>query len=127
MAKHLPLILIVEDDERIRKLYRILLKKHLRVAEADNGRDGVARAEQLMPDLILTDNYMPGWSGLEMVRQIREIPRLRNIHVIVSSGFLDTELQRAFAALGVRHFLAKPCHWKELTQIAESLENTSDQ
>jgi hypothetical protein len=63
-----------------------------------------------------------------MVRRIREIPALRAVRVIVSSVFMSPELERGFAAVGVRHFLNKPCRWQDLVRIAEnSLKQADDQ
>jgi CheY-like chemotaxis protein len=126
MPTRRPLILIVDDDARIRELYCTLLRKHFRVAEAEDGHIGVTQAQELRPDLILTDQTMAGCSGLEMVRRIREIPGLCSVRVVVSSGFMSPQLEKDFAAAGVRHFLNKPCRWQDLVRIVEGSLNQAE-
>jgi CheY-like chemotaxis protein len=113
-----PLLLIVDDDPEIRFLYCALLKKHFRLIVANDGEAGLNRALEAAPDLILTDQNMPICSGVEMVKRLRQIPALQQIPIIVSSAYLNAELERQFTALGIEHFLDKPCLGEELLKIA---------
>jgi CheY-like chemotaxis protein len=113
-----PLLLIVDDDPEIRFLYCALLKKHFRLIVANDGEAGLNRALEAAPDLILTDQNMPICSGVEMVQRLRQIPALQQIPIIVSSAYLNAELEQQFTALGIEHFLDKPCLGEELLKIA---------
>jgi CheY-like chemotaxis protein len=113
----LPLLLIVDDDPEIRFLYTAILKKHFRLVVAEDGEVGLARALETPPDLILTDQNMPGCTGVEMVKRMRQISALRQIPIVVSSAYLNEELEKQFAALGIEHFLDKPCQRAELVRI----------
>ncbi len=118
MPRCLPLLLIVDDDPDIRQLYSVLLKKHFRLMVANDGDTGLALALEVAPDLILTDQNMPICSGVEMLKRMREVPALQQVPVVVSSAYLNPELEKQFAALGVQYFLDKPCRGEELLKIA---------
>ena len=69
------LILIVEDNDKNRKLVRdVLAHRGYRIAEAETGEDGVRLARQLRPDLVLMDIQLPGIDGIGALREIRRIP-----------------------------------------------------
>ncbi len=71
------LILIVEDNEKNRKLERDVLQFHgYRTVEAETGEDGVRLARESLPALVLMDIQLPGISGIEALRRLRD--RLRD-------------------------------------------------
>ena len=66
------LILIIEDNEKNRKLERDILRFHgYQTIEADNGEDGVALAQATPPALVLMDIQLPGISGIEALQRLR--------------------------------------------------------
>ena len=91
------LILIVEDNEKNRKLMRdVLTFKGYRLAEAETGEDGVRLARELHPDLVLMDIQLPGISGITAFRQIRDdattatIPILGITDDMIGSGLVHS-------------------------------------
>jgi signal transduction histidine kinase/ligand-binding sensor domain-containing protein/CheY-like chemotaxis protein len=84
------------------------------VIEAEDGQQGVELARQRRPDLILIDRRMPVLTGLEAVRQLRQIPELRETPIIAVSASVSTEEQAHSRAAGYNDFLAKPLHWPDL-------------
>ena len=71
-----PRILIVEDNPLNLKLVRdVLLNAGFGVIEARTGEEGVARAEDSHPDVILMDLQLPGINGTQALRLIRNNPR----------------------------------------------------
>jgi CheY-like chemotaxis protein len=106
---NVPSVLWVEDDPEFLELY--LLKLHADghwIETASNGEQGLRRALELRPDLLLTDIRMPGMSGLEMVEHLRENPVTASLPVIVLSNYDDPELRhRGLADLGVLEWLIK--------------------
>jgi PAS domain S-box-containing protein len=83
-------ILIVEDSAtQAELLERLLLDEGYDVAVARNGREGLAKARDLMPDLVLSDIVMPEMTGFELCREIKSDERLNDIPVILLTSLND--------------------------------------
>ncbi|MEJ2205275.1 MAG: response regulator [Gemmatimonadota bacterium] len=75
--------LVVDDEPATRAVLRHILElSGLRVFEAENVRDGLARAHSEAPDLVLTDIRMPGTSGAEMASRMRQDPELAETTIV---------------------------------------------
>ena len=105
-----PLILVVEDFDDAREMYRDYLEfAGFRVETARDGREAIEKARALQPDLILMDLSLPGIDGWEATRLLKAAPETRQIIIIaLSAHALATEGERARAA-GCDGFIAKPC------------------
>ena len=83
-------ILIVDDDEGARKLHRKIIQNHkgYQIEEAVNGQEALEKIEKTIPDIILSDLYMPVMDGLELCRRLKQDPHsyLANIYVIMISA-----------------------------------------
>lgn len=80
-------ILIVDDDPAIIVAWRRILRlKNFEVASAGDAEAGLAVANDLHPDLIVTDWHMPGMDGIEFCRQLKRNPQLAEIPVILASA-----------------------------------------
>ena len=92
-------ILVVEDQEDLRGVLRDLLTgSGYDVAEAADGREGVAKAQSQRPDLILMDIQLPVLDGYDATRQIKADPDLKATPIIAVSSFAmkgDEEKARA--------------------------------
>jgi two-component system, chemotaxis family, chemotaxis protein CheY len=85
-------ILIVEDDELLVKAYsRKLGMANYEVATAIDGIEGLEKAKQLKPDLILLDILMPRLNGIELLKTIKGDPELKAIPVIVLTNVASSE------------------------------------
>jgi len=108
------LILIVEDNEKNRKLERDVLQFHgYRTAEAETGEDGVRMAQASPPALILMDIQLPGISGIEALHQIRADSRTRGIPVIAVTASAMTQDRQTIMAAGFDGYQSKPINVKE--------------
>ena len=105
-----PLILIVEDFDDAREMYRDYLEfSGFRVETARDGVEGMAKARELKPDLILMDLSLPGIDGWEATRLLKADPETSHLLIVaLSAHALATEGERARAA-GCDGFIAKPC------------------
>jgi CheY-like chemotaxis protein len=105
-----PLILIVEDFDDAREMYRDYLEfSGFRVETARDGRDGIEKARTLLPDLILMDLSLPVVDGWEATRLLKSDPETKHMLIIaLSAHALATEGERARSA-GCDGFIAKPC------------------
>ena len=107
------LILIVEDNDKNRKLMRdVLAFKGYRLAEAETGEDGVRLAHQLRPALILMDIQLPGISGITAFRQIRDDPATATIPVIAVTASAMTQDRKTIMAAGFDGYQSKPLNVK---------------
>ncbi len=80
-------VLIVDDDESLRKSIVITLKvKGYEVWEAEDGMSGLELTQQRRPDLVISDVYMPGMNGFVMVESIKGDAALKHIKVIMMTS-----------------------------------------
>ena len=102
-------ILVVEDTEDNRQILRDLLgMAGYDMLEAHDGAEGVAKASEHKPDLILMDIQMPVMDGYEATRQIKANPELKGIPIVaVTSYALSGDEEKARAA-GCDAYIAKP-------------------
>ena len=102
-------ILYVEDNEMNRKIVRDLLKRtSYRLIEALDGDEGVAKALEARPDLILMDVQLPKLSGIDATRRLRATPETAHTPILVITSFaLSGDEQKAKDA-GASGYLAKP-------------------
>lgn len=104
-----PKILTVDDSETMRMhVARAFRAFTCEVLEAADGAEGLAVVHRERPDVILLDYAMPVMDGLEMLRQLKAAPALRNIPVVMLTAESGSENLLKLARLGVRDQLAKP-------------------
>ena len=107
-----PNILIVEDDSSINNLIYDALKKHgCDCVQAYSGTEGILNFKKAEFDLVILDLMMPGMTGEELTRRIREINKTP---IIVVSAKCSTESRIDLLAMGADDFLSKPFDVKEL-------------
>jgi PAS domain S-box-containing protein len=117
-------ILYVDDDEAIVFLMtRLLEREGYRVSGYTDPRDALAavRAQPDAFDLVVTDYNMPGMSGLEVARALREIRA--DLPVAVASGYITEELRAQAPAAGVSELIYKPNTVDELCGVVARLAN----
>ena len=106
-------ILIVDDDESIRKLVAACLRKSdCRLIQADHGELAVALATREKPDLALVDIILPGgdMDGFGVSQMLKNLPETRNCRVILMSGKVGGLRHGQAATAGADAFLEKPFH-----------------
>lgn len=114
-------ILIIEDNADMASYIGSQLKDDYAVAHAADGVQGLMKAEELVPDLIITDLMMPGMDGLEVCRKIRANEILSHIPVIiVTAKISEKDRVKGFEA-GADAYLAKPFNHDELRVRVEKL------
>jgi len=116
------LILIVEDNEKNRKLARDVLQfKGYRTIEAETGEDGVALALEQKPDLILMDYQLPGIDGIEAFRRIRGDASTAHIPIVAITASAMPEEAKKMKDAGFDGFQTKPINVKEFTQAVATV------
>jgi two-component system, cell cycle response regulator DivK len=114
-------ILVVDDVEFNRNLLVQLLEDDYEVIEAADGEEGIRRAAQERPDLILMDLGLPVLDGWEATKKIKAHDELKHIPVIaITSHAMVGDERRAHAA-GCDDYLAKPIDENELRSKIDKL------
>ena len=115
-----PLVLIVDDDERLRQYVRANLElEGYSVREAASAEAGLEALEDQAPDLILLDVMMPKVDGWEMLRRVRERHGVDSIPVIMFSGKVDSPEEAE--AHGAQGFIGKPFDPQQLIESTKQL------
>jgi CheY-like chemotaxis protein len=116
-------VLLVEDDRDGRRLYADWLRAAgFLVEEAHNGLQALERAQELLPDIVVSDLNIPGIDGFELTRRIKKDARLRDVPVLAVTGYgpFAAEPERARRA-GCDAVLSKPCSPEDLHAAITSL------
>ena len=110
-------ILVVDDRWENRSvIVKLLEPLGFKVVEAVDGQEGLEKALQLVPDLIITDLAMPVMDGYELLHQLRSSTKLNNVLAIVSSASVLVIDQYKSIEAGGNDFLSKPVQFEELLQ-----------
>jgi len=114
-------VLYVEDNEMNRQMVRDLLKRtKYELIEAHDGEEGVAKALELRPDLILMDVQLPKISGLEATRRLRAQAATADTPIIVVTSFALSGDDQKVKEAGATAYLAKPYSPRDLLALIRS-------
>ncbi|MDP2671481.1 MAG: response regulator [bacterium] len=101
-------VLLVEDDQFIRNLYeRMLSKGGYRVKIATNGNEALEIAKKESFDLLLLDIMMPEKDGFQVLQELKEDNKTRDLNVIVLSNLDDDPLLTKALSLGAKAYIIK--------------------
>ncbi len=117
MTDALPTILVIDDERGPRESLRILLNPRYRVFCADSVDTGVAMLQEHHPDTVVMDIRMPGKSGIEGLRLIRELDG--DVSVIMLTGYGALETAQEAIRLGANDYVKKPFDAFELREIIQ--------
>lgn len=117
-----PLVLVADDDPDILDLVRYRLERSgYAVATATDGTQAVTLAAELTPALAVLDVMMPGLTGFEVTRRLREDPVTARIPVILlTARAQEADVQEGFAA-GADDYLRKPFSPRELSARVQAV------
>jgi len=105
-------VLVIDDNADTRRLIqRHLSGSRYHFTGAPDAKQGLALAEELIPQIIVLDVMMPGRDGWALLEQLREHPQLKDIPIIVSTILAHEDLALALGAAG---FLRKPVSRSQL-------------
>jgi signal transduction histidine kinase len=122
-ATELPKILVIDDEIGPRESLRMLLKPDYNVQTADCVEAGLKLLKEKQPDTIVMDIRMPGMTGIEGLRRIREIDP--HLSVIMLTGFGALETAKEAVRLGANDYISKPFDAGEMREvIGRNVERT---
>ena len=115
-------ILIIEDSQDTAETTKLLLKLSGHdVQTAATGVEGLAAAREFCPHVVLCDIAMPGMSGYDVARALRQEPSLGTIYLIAVTGYGRVEDQQQALAAGFDLHLTKPVDIDVLRRVLESI------
>ena len=124
----MAVILVIDDSAEFKGLiFDFLLMMGHKVLNADNGREGVKKAVEVKPDLILMDVMMPDMGGFEALKELRSEEETRNIPVFIITGSaFDTKMGDLFKQEpNCREFLDKTISLALLNKKIEAVLESS--
>jgi excisionase family DNA binding protein len=117
-----PIVLIVDDDEKLREYVRVNLEMEgYTVREAGSAEEGLRVLEETTPNLVLLDVMMPEVDGWEMLQRVQERHGIGTIPVIMFSGKVDEQAVDEAASRGAQGFIGKPFNPQELIDQTKQL------
>ncbi len=117
-------VLVVEDNDLNMKLFQDVLELHgYNVLQAKDGMEGWRMAREHRPDLILMDIRLPGISGLEATKRLKDDETLKSIPVIAITAFAMAGDKEKFLEGGCDAYIPKPISIPNFLQIVERFAN----
>lgn len=108
------LILIIEDNEKNRKLCRDVLQvKGYQTIESESAEEGLKLAGEKLPALILMDIQLPGMDGITAMKQLKADPKTQSIPIVAITASAMTNNRQAMLAEGFDGYQTKPITLKD--------------
>jgi len=101
-------VLFIDDDPDIRRLISSALEEYCEVISAESGEEGIAKAIEYRPSVVLIDIMLPGLNGYDVVMKLRQIEALKDVPIFAVSAYGGEDEQERARALGFDDYLAKP-------------------
>jgi CheY-like chemotaxis protein len=118
----LATVLVIEDDPTIlENTLELLELEGFTPISAVDGVEGVARAREHLPDIVVCDVLMPRMDGYGVLRTLRNDPTTRDIPLIFVSATLHEDIVNSSDLLGVSGYLIKPFRFPELVRVIRAL------
>ncbi|MHB1050735.1 MAG: hybrid sensor histidine kinase/response regulator transcription factor [Bacteroidota bacterium] len=118
----LPSLLIIEDNADMRRYIRFHIEEQFSIVEAVNGEEGVERAINTIPDLIISDVMMPKMDGFEVCKRLKSDHRTSHIPIILLTAKAGQEHKMEGLETGADEYLVKPFDAKELLVRLNNLQ-----
>lgn len=121
-------ILLIDDEQDILEILSYNLEKEgYEVLTANNGVEGIEKAKEMIPDLILLDVMMPGKDGIETCEELKQIPELRKTLIVFLSARSEEFSQLAGYNAGANDYIVKIIKPKVLISKVNALLNLTSQ
>ncbi len=117
-------VLIVDDNEKNRKLFRVVLQKSgYETLEAVDGSKGIELARESMPDLIVMDIQMPVMDGIQAIKILKSEEATSNIPVIAATSYAMKGDKEKMLNNGFDDYMSKPINVNDFIEIVKKYIN----
>ncbi|MBA7576035.1 Polar-differentiation response regulator DivK [subsurface metagenome] len=114
-------ILVIEDNEQNRYLFSFILEKNgYQVITARDGLEGITRAREEKPDLILVDIRLPVMDGYEVTRRLRKLPEFKAAPIIAITAYAMKGDEEKTLEAGCDGYITKPIVPEEFIKVVNS-------
>lgn len=115
-------IMTVDDSASVRQMVSFTLQGAGHdVIEAVDGRDALSKLEGNRIHLVITDLYMPIMNGIELIRELRNMPKYRFVPIIMLTTEAQAEKKQAGKAAGATGWIVKPFNPKQLLSVVRKV------
>lgn len=114
-------LLIVEDNADLRAYLKGIFGHHLKISTANDGKEGLAKALEQLPDIILSDVMMPEMNGLELCEKIKSNPKTAHIPVVLITARAAAVHELEGLESGADDYIVKPFNPRILFSKVQSL------
>ncbi|MFT6210501.1 MAG: signal transduction histidine kinase/DNA-binding response OmpR family regulator [Bacteroidia bacterium] len=108
------IVLIIEDNDDIRNFLRLTLEPSYRVFEAVDGETGIAKATEIIPDIIICDIMMPGKDGFEVTKVLKKQEKTSHVPIVLLTAKAGVENRITGLETGADGYIPKPFSSEEL-------------
>ena len=116
-------ILTIDDDPDILDVLMLTLQDEFDIVQAHDGQEGLKKAQEILPDLIITDVMMPKMDGFHVCAMLKKDKRFQNIPIILLTGRLAEDDKATGKEVKADVYLNKPFNPPELLTAVKSLIN----
>jgi len=120
----LPILLVVEDHAEVRRFIILALKHKYQIFEAENGKQGIKKALEIVPDIIISDIRMPICSGIALCNTLKNDERTSHIPIILLTAGIGEENELMGLKAGADDFITKPFKLRILEKRIANLIET---
>ncbi|HVZ50890.1 MAG TPA: response regulator [Pseudolabrys sp.] len=115
-------ILSVDDSASVRQMVQLTLQgAGYRVIQANDGADGLAKAQSSTVDMIVTDLNMPVMNGLGLIQELRKLPAYRGVPIIFLTTESDPEMKKKAKEAGATGWITKPFQKDQLIAVVKKV------
>ena len=115
-------ILVIDDEPELVKAISIRFKASgYEVTPAFDGQEGIDKAGEIKPDLILLDIIMPKMNGYEVCKKLKSSPETKDIPIIIFTASGQRDLEKSCLTVGAKGVIMKPFEATELLELVNKL------
>jgi CheY-like chemotaxis protein len=116
-------ILLVDDNHDMLDLLEVFLYENFEITSVLNGFEGLKTAEEILPDLIITDIMMPVMDGIKFLNSLRKKPKIAAVPVIAVTSFAKKLNIKSLLNMGFNGVVSKPFSREEILTVISGIIN----
>jgi CheY-like chemotaxis protein len=126
MTDKQPVVLVADDEEDIKVVLRMFLEAvGYEVITAFDGLDALEQIKSTKPDVVLMDIMMPVIDGIEVVRQMKATPGIRDIPVVMLTAAAQSDMVERAIQAGAADYIVKPFEPEAVQRAIEKVLGTA--